>query len=182
MTESLPDEYLGREFPWAFVVDLPDANYYLKYPGTKLWPMTKVRINLRTYSRNQNAAPYQNTYYEELWYHYHMPVGLRRYSQIAIAEQTNGAIIVCPGDGTADPLQRPLAISDAIVRLVADVALRHAATALVLVPEDDYEFIVEGLSQFQFLPRSPGAPIRSIGIHLRAYPGGKDEHFYLQKQ
>jgi len=182
MTESLPDEYLGNNFPWAFVVDLPDANYYLKYSGTKLWPMTKVRVNLRNYGQVQNGVPYQSTYYEQLWYYYHKSAGLRRYNQIAIPAQTSGAIIVCPGDGSADPLQRPLAISDTLVRLAADIALRNAATSLVLVPAEDYQFIVEGLAQYKFLPRSPAVPVQSIGIHLRAYPEGNDEYFYLQKQ
>jgi hypothetical protein len=180
MTNQLPDDYLGREFPWAFVLDLPDANSYLKYPGSKLWPITKVRVNLRSYSKNSSS--YENTSYEELWYHYHLPAGLRRYSRVAIAEQSYGAIIVCPGDGTADPLQRPLAIADAIVRLVVDIQMRHASTALVLVPDDDYECIVGGLSEFHFFPASPGVPIQSLGIHLRAYPGGSDQRFYLQKQ
>src|SRR5262249_30857467 len=99
MTQELPDDYLGREFPWAFVVDLPDANNYLKYPGSKLWPMTKVRVNLRTYSGK--SASYESTTYEELWYHYHLPVGLRRTNQVALAQHSWGAIIVCPGYGTA---------------------------------------------------------------------------------
>jgi len=179
MTEDLPDEYLGRHFPWAFVVDLPDANSYLKYPGSKLWPMTKVRVNLRIYGAN--SASYEKTLYEELWYHYHLPAGLRRHNDIALAQQSWGAIIVCPGGGTADPLQRPLAITDAIVRLVVDIQLRHASTALVLVPQDDYETVAAGLTEFKFFPRSPGMPFQGVGIHLRAYPQGNDERFYLQK-
>src|SRR5262249_20364228 len=152
---------------------------YLKYPGSQLWPIAKVRVNLRTYSNN--SASYANTRYEELWYHYHLPTGLRRYNQIDLMRQTWGAIVVCPGDGTTDPIQRPLAITDAIVRLVVDIEMRQAGTALVLVPEDDYESIREGLSQFHFVPLSPGMPIQSIGIHLRSYPSsdGSDERFYL---
>jgi hypothetical protein len=178
MTEELPNDYLGREFPWALVVDVPDANSYLKYPGSKLYPMTKVRVNFRTYSGN--GAAYENTAYEDLWYHYHLPAGLRRYNEIPLSSQSKGAIIVCPGDGTAEPIQRPLAIADAIVRLVVDVEMRNAMTALVLVPDDDYECVAEGLSQFHFMPSSPGTPIQNIGIHLRSYPGSKDERFYLQ--
>jgi len=179
MTEELPDDYLGQEFPWVFVVDLPDADSYMKYPNSSLWPITKVRVNLRTYS---NSASYENTFYEALWYHFHLPAGLRRYNEIAIAEGTSGAIIVCPGAGSASPLQRPLAITDTIVRLVVDITLRHASAALVLVPEDEYECIVEGLADFHFFPRSPGLPIRSIGIYLRAYPQGGEGRFYLQNQ
>jgi hypothetical protein len=181
MTEELPDEYLGREFPWAFVIDLPDSNSYLKYHGSKLWPITKVRVNLRTYEKGLTGT-YDTAAYEELWYHYHLPTALRRYTQISIPDGSRGAIIVCPGDGTADPMQRPLAVTDAIVRIVTDIELRHATTGLVLVPQDDYECVVEGLAQFHFAPAAPGIPIQTMGIHLRAYPQGMDQSFYLQKQ
>jgi hypothetical protein len=42
--------------------------------------------------------------------------------------------------------------------------------------------VVEGLAQFHFAPAAPGIPIQTMGIHLRAYPQGMDQSFYLQKQ
>jgi hypothetical protein len=181
MTADIPDAYLAQQFPWALIIDLPDANSYLQYPNSKIWPITKVRVNLRTYE-NKNSDAYQNTFYEALWYHYHLPAGLRRYSEITLPEQSRGAIVVCPGYGTANPLQRPLAVTDTIVRLVADVTLRHASAVIVLVPQDDYDCIAEGLHEFHFFPQIPGQPIAGIGLLLRAYPAGSEGRFYLQKQ
>jgi hypothetical protein len=180
MTAEIPDAYLAQQFRWAFVVDLPDANSYLKYDGATIWPITKVRVNLRTYTDKASAA-YTGTLYETLWYHYHLPAGLRRYNQIALPEQSKGAIVVCPGYFTAKPLQRPLAITDTIVRLAADITLRHAETVIVLVPQDDYDCIAEGLREFHFFPQIPGQPVVGLGIFLRGYPNGSECRLYLQK-
>jgi hypothetical protein len=182
MTQALPDDYLGTEFNWAMILDLPDVNYYLKYPASKLWPLTKVHIDLRAYSQDKNNTPPTNTFYEEFWYHKQAPVGLRRYNQISITKQSNGAIIVCPGDITADLLQRAPAIADAIVRLVVDIQFRNAVVALVLVPQYDYDNVAEALSQYNFFVGTIGSPIRPLAIHLRAYPEGKDEMFYFIKK
>src|SRR5271163_2303912 len=80
MTEFIPDDYLGTEFPWAMVLDLPDTSYYLNYRGSKLWTLTRVRVNLRAYSQANNRQPPTTTFYENLWYHNQSPIGLRRYN------------------------------------------------------------------------------------------------------
>lgn len=181
MARDLPENYLGTEFTWAMVLDLPDMRHYLSYPGAKLKPIAKVQVHFRSYPHEYNHPPLTNTLYEELWYHNEVPIGLRRYNQISIPRQCDGAIIVCPGDGTSDELQRASAITDAIVRLVVDVQFRNALTGLVLVPSAEYDNVAEGLSRYRFLVSHIGSPIRPISIHLRAYPKGKDQIFYLQK-
>lgn len=181
MARDLPDNYLGTEFNWAMVLDLPSMQNYLNYPGTKLRPMAKVQVHFRSYPHEYNRPPSTNILYEELWYHNDVPIGLRRYNQISIPTQCDGAIVVCPGDAASDELQRASAITDAIVRLVVDAQFRNALTGLVLVPSADYDNVAEGLSRYKFLVAHIGSPIRPISIHLRAYPKGKDQIFYLQK-
>lgn len=178
--EDLPDDYLGSEFAWAMILDLPDMTYYLNYPGSKLWPLTKVRVHLRSYRQEKIRTPPTNTFYEELWYHRQSPIGLRRYNQITVAPLSDGAVIVCPADDTSDLLQRPPAIADAIVRLLVDMQFRKAVIGLVLVHEDEYDDIAKALSQYRFFAQSGNLPIRPLSIHLRAYPKGKDQVFYLQ--
>lgn len=181
IARDLPDTYLGTEFTWAMVLDLPDMRHYLNYPGTKLSPIAKVQVHFRSYPHEYNRPPSTNTLYEELWYHNDVPIGLRRYNQISIPAQCDGAIVVCPRDVTSDEAQRASAITDAIVRLVVDVQFRNTLTGLVLVPSADYDNVAEGLSRYKFLVAHIGSPIRPISIHLRAYPKGKDQIFYLQK-
>jgi len=179
MKEALPDDYLEREFSWTMVVYQPDRRDYLKYPGSKLWPLTNIRVDLRTYPPGQTGAA--TTLYEDLWYHDHLPMGLRRHHEIAIAEQSIGAIIICPADDTSDVMQRDQAVTDAIVRLLVDVQFRKAVTGLVLVPADEYDSIASTLSQYNFFPAGPRVNICPVNLHLQAYPEGRDEFFYFQK-
>jgi hypothetical protein len=180
MAEFIPDDYLGTQFPWALVMDLPDASYYLNYRGSKLWPLTRVRVNLRTYSQQNNREPPTTTYYEDLWYHNQSPIGLRRYNEISIPRLSYGAIIVCPGDSTSNSLQRAQAIADAFARLLVDIQFRNASAGLVLVPEDEYDTITEALGQFGFVAASTNPTLQPMSLHLRAYPEGADEFFYIQ--
>lgn len=177
MTESLPDDYLGSEFSWSMVLDLPDVDYYLKYRGSKLWPLTKITVNLKCYPQRNKCITATSTFYEEFWYRNEIPVGLRRYNQISIPPQSDGAIIVCPGDSESDLSSRAPAIADALVRLLVDVQFRNAVIGIVMVPGSEYDAIASTLSRYKFFKNSP---IRPISIHLRAYPNGKDDMFYLQ--
>jgi hypothetical protein len=182
MAEDLPDDYLGTEFAWVMVLDLPDAKYYLNYPGSKLSPLTKVRVRYRSFPQKSQWTIPTNTAYEELWYKGEVPVGLRRHSEIAIPYLTNGAIIVCPGDGEADFAQRAPAIADAIVRVMVDIQFRQGVTALVLVPKEEYDYIAARLAQYKFFAAENGSIIRPVNMHMRAYPSGKDELFFLQNE
>jgi hypothetical protein len=181
IAEDIPDDYLGTEFPWAMILDLPDVGYYLNYPGSKLWPLTKVRVNLRTYSPANNREPPIQTLYEDLWYHNQSPIGLRRYNEISISRQSYGALIVCPGNNTGNTKQRAQAIADAITRLSVDIHFRNASTGLVLVPEDEYDTVADALGQFGFVAAGTNPTVQPMNLHLRAYPEGADEFFYIQQ-
>jgi hypothetical protein len=182
MTQALPDDYLGTQFAWTMVLDLPDTSYYLNYPGSKLWPITKVRIHLNSYRQDTNRIPSKSTYYEEFWYHKQSIVGLRRFNQFALFPLSLGAIIVCPAENTSSESQRIPAITDSIVRLLVDIQFHNAVTGLVLVPESEYDDIAEALAQYNFFAPDGTSQMRAVSIRLRAYPQGKENIFYLQNQ
>lgn len=177
--QLLPDDYLQREFSWALVVYQPDKSHYLKYPGSKLWPVTNLRVDLRTYPRDRTVP--LTTCYEDLWYHDSLPIGLRRQNEIAIAEQSIGAIIVCQANDTSRAAERTQEVTDAVVRLLVDAQFRKAVTGLILVPACEYDSIASALSQFNFFPAGPRVQVGPVNLHLRAYPEGGDAFFYFQK-
>jgi hypothetical protein len=185
MSQDLPDDYLGSEFAWTMILNLPDTNYYLNYQGSKLWPVTKVEVYSRTYRQDGKPIPPKNTLYEEFWYHKQVPLGLRRHTQIVISPQTDGALIVCPAESCTINTQRPPAIANALIRLLVDVQFRNSVIGLVLVPRDEYEGIADALAQYNFFPPDGTSHIRPISIHMRGYPDDevvKDDIFYLQNQ
>jgi hypothetical protein len=180
MSQDLPDSYLGREFSWAMILNLPDEKHYLNYPGSKLLPVTKVRVQLKSYPKESYYVPPSNALYEELWYHGQVPLGMRRFSQNSIAKQSMGAIVICPGDAKADPIQRASAIGDAIVRLLIDAQLHASVVGLVLVPADEFDSVAAALSEYNFVPSRKCTHMQPMNLHLRAYPDGQDDMFYLQ--
>lgn len=182
MSEDLPDDYLGTEFAWVMVLNSSDAKYYLNYPGSKLSPLTKVAVRYRAFPQKSQSTIPTTTSYEDLWYKGEVPVGLRRYNDIAIPYLSNGAMIFCPAEDQPDLDKRASAIADAIVRLLVDVQLRMGVTALVLVPNEDYESVAAALTQFNFFPAGNGVTIQPINMRLRAYPAGKDQMLFLQSQ
>ena len=182
MTEDLPDDYLGTNLAWAMVLNLPDADYYLNYPGSKLSPLTKVEVRYRAFPQKSQWTTPTTTSYEDLWYKGEVPVGLRRHNDIAIPRLSNGAIIVCPADYESDLNKRAPAIADAIVRLLVDVQFRLGVRALVLVPQEEYDNIAAALAQFNFFPAGNGVTIQPVNMRLRGYPDGKDRMFFLQPQ
>lgn len=182
MTQALPDDYLGTQLDWAILLDLPDTSYYLNYPGSKLWPVTKVSVHFRSYRQDARRAPTTDTFYEELWYHKQAVLGMRRFHQFSIPQYSMGAIIVCPADSQSDLSLRAPAITDAILRLLVDIQFRNGVTGLVMVPQNEYENIADALAQYNFFAPDGHSRMRAISVHMRGYPEGKDTLFYLQNQ
>jgi hypothetical protein len=178
VNDYIPDSYLSENFNWTLVLDLPDVHHYLNYPKSKLWPLTEVHANLRSYDRDDVDCV--TTYYEDLWYHNETPVGLRRHNQITINRNSGGALIVCPADENADFPRRASAIANAIVRLNMDVQLRNASISLVLVPDNEYEGVSDALTSYK-MSSSTNPAFSPVSFHMRAYPEGEEDHyFYLR--
>jgi hypothetical protein len=179
LAATLPDQNLRAEYEWAIILDQSDVNGMLNYGGSKVWPLTKVRVQYRPYKEGANAVPPSSILYEDVWYHDAATLGLRRYNEISIAERSFGAIVMCPGKlNQENRHSRALAMVDSIMRLVVDVQLRNAETTVVLVPANSYDDISEALRSFNFFAATPGVPLSPLSIHVRAYPEGADQFFY----
>jgi hypothetical protein len=177
MHEVVPDGYLNDQFQWTITLDLPDANQYLKYPKSKLWPLTRVRADFKSnVAKDPTSA---KTYYEELWYHDDVVIGLRRHNAITLPPNTQGAVVVCPGSDDADISKRAAAIADAITRLTIDVQLRDASLGVVLVPESEFKTISAALAANRFRAGDDSSSFSPLSVHLLSYPGGEDTTLYL---
>ena len=79
VTADLLDPKLEEQFDWAMFIDVRDIKSYLKYPTSRLHPVTNLKVIYRPLARGQRSEDYVKArVYEEFWYHDHMPIGLKR--------------------------------------------------------------------------------------------------------
>jgi hypothetical protein len=175
INSDLSDPYLDREFDWAMFVDARELKDYLKYPGSKLYPVTNVRVTFRSIQRGINPQRMPTEAYEEIWYHDGLPIGLHRHRNLKLAPGAMGIIVL--GSSTEES-DRTAAMCNALIRLIMDVELHKAVISLVQVPREEYEGIALGLEKYGFLPESKGINQSSPNIHLRSSPKGRDEYYY----
>lgn len=179
VTADLLDPRLEEQYDWAMFVDVHELKGYLQYPGSRLYPLTDVRVIYRPLAKGKRGADYVKAkVYEEFWYHNHIPVGLKRNEQLKIAPDKFGIIYVQPRDGEGDHLD---ATANAVVRIAADLWLNDVLLGYVVVPYNLFDQMVSELGRFNF---SKSASINSgaqLTIHLRSNPAGRDQIFFYQK-
>ena len=93
---NLVDPILQKEFQWAMFIEMNDNKPYLNYPGTKLNPLTLLRVTANTFQQGMNitanSTPAQ--LYEDFWYSEEVPIGLRRFRALNIGTNQIGAIFL----------------------------------------------------------------------------------------
>ncbi len=175
---KLMDPYLQKEFNWAMYIDLEEDKPFLNYAGSRLNPLTQLRVTTSSFQRGTtktlDSAPAQ--VYEEFWYHEETPVGLRRYRALDIKSNEIGAIFL-GGKGN-----NVAAAAKVLLRLALDLDLHQLSPGIVVVPLDKYDLIASELGRYSFFPRMLATSGQQFSIHLRSHPyrKNKDEYFYLQ--
>jgi hypothetical protein len=182
---DLTDDYLKGEYDWAMFLNVQDVDHYLNYSGSKLHPLTKVRVYFNTYQRRSQSGSGSATavtapakLYEELWYYQGKPVGLRRRNQLNIAPDSSGALVVGQSDGAPE---HSLALANALVRLALELQFQHIVTSVVMVPQETYDAITADLGYYRFYNDIAAGAGVQMSIHTRSYPQQKDEYYYLRK-
>ncbi|HEY9755905.1 MAG TPA: hypothetical protein V6C97_12135 [Oculatellaceae cyanobacterium] len=175
---QLVDPILPKQFQWAMFVEMNENMQYLNYPGSKLNPLTRLRVTANTYPRATNSAPSINPaqLYEDFWYHEDQPIGLRRFGALNIERNQIGAIFLgTAGDNSA-------AAGRVLVRLAVELDLQGLSPSVIEVPLDKYDAIVSELAHYSFAPKICAMAGRQFSIHLRSYPykTNKDAYYYLQ--
>ncbi len=173
----LMDPYLQKEFNWAMFIDLQEDKPYLRYPGSRLNPITQLRVTCSSFQRGitnrSDSTPAE--VYEEFWYHEETPIGLRRYRSLDLKSNQIGAIFLGGRGNNA------AAAAKVLLRLAIELDLQQLSPSLVVVPLDKYDLIASELGRYSFFPRMSASSGRQFSIHLRSNPyrKNKDEYFYL---
>ncbi len=173
---NLVDPVLQKEFKWAMFAEMNDNKPYLNYPGSKLNPLTLIRVTAKTFQQGMNTESTPAQLYEEFWYRDDVPVGLRRFRALNIGPDQIGAVFL----GSTG--NNNVAAAKMLVRLAVELDLQQLQTSVFEVPLDKYDVIASQLAHYSFLPKMSATKGRQFSIHLRAYPYNKykDSYFYLQ--
>jgi hypothetical protein len=180
---DLVDNYLESQFDWAMLIDQHNMNDHFTYEGSRLNPLTKVRVKVRSFNKSKNGindSPAQ--VYEELWYHQRKPLGLHRLTQLSMPPvDSNGAVIIRKADKQSSPGERAFPLANTLVRLLIELQVKQIVVSVVLIPAEDYAGIAGALETYHFFP-SEGTDAQGpqMSIHLRSYPPGQDEYYFYR--
>jgi hypothetical protein len=170
----LTEDEVAERSDWVMVLDVTQKPNYLKYPGSKLCPITQVRVS---YLDCLGKLPARAVLYEDLWYHDGQPIGCRRYSQMTIKQfDRRGTIFLKPGK---DASANTPAVANAIVRLTVDLNVHDVSAAAVIVPEEVHRQLISDFSALSFFKR----PVQSgaqVNIRLVSNPRVFDEYLYYK--
>ncbi len=170
----LTEDEVAERSDWVMVVDAMRLPNYLRYPGSKLCPITQVRVS---YLNCLDKIPARPVLYEDFWYHDGQPIGCRRYSLMTIKPiDRRGTIFVKPGK---DISANTAAVANAIVRLTVDLNVHDVSAAAVIVPEELHRQLVSDFGGFGFLKRAVQAGAQ-VGIRLVSNPRVFDEYLYYK--
>lgn len=175
---DLVDERLQHETDWALMLDVQDINHFLNYSGSQLHPLSRVRVSFRNYPRAaEGTQPQDSRTYEQFWYYDGKPIGLRRRSEVHIAPDSTGLIVLGSTDGKPEHTQ---ALTNALIRIVLDLQFKRATASTVLVGEQDYDLIAAALNRYHFYPITPTNGTQLV-IHLSCNHAAREEFFFYTK-
>lgn len=171
---NLKDAYIEREFEWAAYIHARNSNSFLNYPQSRLTPLTKVSVTFRDGVKSPAKM------YEEFWYHYGKPLGMRRLNEFTVKADKVGAIVL---GGPEDSANSTHALVNALVRVLLDTQLRHLSTSVVIVPKDQFDDITTALAEYNFRTNDePPTSGEQFSITLRSTPYGYERVLFLQRQ
>ncbi|HEY9732748.1 MAG TPA: hypothetical protein V6C89_12595 [Drouetiella sp.] len=174
------DDWFNRQFDWVVYMSLSPMDNFLKYPGSTMSPIMRVPVEYR-YSPNRTfrkSYPLERQKYEEIWYHDGRAVGLRRYKELNLSQQEQGAVYITPNPRNGQNVPE---LTNALVRLVLDIYAKRTILATIVVPQELFENFANALAQYNFFKLTivyPGGPGNNMSIHLVSEPFGTERYFY----
>ncbi len=124
-----------------------EMNNYIKFSGTKLNSIVKVRVECRKDTKNNRNAPLFR--YEDLWYQKGAPLGSKKYGPIPINERDQVAIFVKSKLGLMTEAE-VAACASALVLLRLDLTLNRNLIVTIRVPDQALEGLVSELRKQNF--------------------------------
>ncbi|MBX9691220.1 MAG: hypothetical protein K2Z81_02480 [Cyanobacteria bacterium] len=175
LADHSDEEKLDRQHDWVIFADIQDKLSLFKYKGSRLYPVTNVRLSLRPISNSRRKAiDLKTERYQDLWFHHGQVVGSRRYKPLDLTPNSVGTIIIRNLSEEQDSCQ---AAAGAVVQLSVDLFLRRILVSSVVIPQDRYNDFTESLATYGFTSSATeGLP--QMSIHLRSKPYVRDQYFY----
>lgn len=169
----LTEEEVAERSDWVIVLDATSLPNYLRYPGSRLCPITQVHVS---YLNCLGKSLARTVLYEDLWYRDGQPIGCRRYSLLNMGKfDRRGTIFVRPSAAIANTS----ALANAIVRLSVDLNAHDVAAAAVIVPEEMHKQLLSDFGTFGFYKRVVRSGAQA-NIHLVSNPRVFDEYLYYK--
>lgn len=174
---DVPRDYLDREYDWTIFVDASAVEQYLNYKGSKLHPLTKVRVSVQKSPRSlQNDEEATEYVYEDFWYYKGKPIGLHRKHKLDIRQGLCGLVVI---RHTSNQPGQVMSVTNAALRVLVDLQYAKLVTNTFMVAEEDYEEVSGCLNEFGFYKGIQPSAGKQLGIDLRTFPTRREERFYL---
>lgn len=176
------ETHLNINNDWIIYVDVAKQKQLFSNPGSKLKPITNVRVSWRKTTRvcadEEELKPRP---YEDLWYHDGKAIGSHRLNKLTIDRNKRGAIYVRT---TGDVSAEPRAVAHAIVRLLLQSMLKESILTAVIVPRDMFREVVAELGHFGFFAEVEGAETSGIqtSMYVTSNPPGMDVYMFYRKR
>lgn len=176
------ETHLNINNDWIIYVDVEKKKQLFANPGSKLRPITNLRVSYRKTTRvSLDEEDLKTRVYEDLWYHEGKAMGSHRLNKLNIDRNKRGAIYVRT---TPDASTEPRAVAHAIVRLLLQSMLKDSILTAVIVPRDMFREVVSELGHFGFFAEVEGAESSGIqtSMYITSNPPGMDLYMYYRKQ
>lgn len=176
--DAYNDTYMALRYDYVVNIQSSELNNFLKYDGSKLFPVTKLAISYKYAPRNQEDKVAAPQHYEDLWYSQAAPVGCRRYAPLNISPGSKGAIFLSNTNSN-----NPFAAANAAIRIILDSNLLRSNCSVVIVPREMFEAVSSAFGTFGFYrvtvapeSRYPGI----ISLTLLSKPPGQARQFVFE--
>lgn len=168
---------------WIMYVDVQRKKQLFAYPGSKLRPITNLRVSYRKSKRvaSDDEEAINPKLYEELWYHQGKAVGSRRFARLGIESGKKGTIYVRTTD---DAQAEPQAVANAIVRLCVQLWIKDVVVTTVVVPRDMFREVATAMGELNFysMPSDANIPGMNVSMYMVSNPGGMEAYMYYLKK
>jgi len=176
------ETHLNINNDWVVYIDVERKKQLFNNPGSKLKPMTNIRVSYRKTTRSaQEGEETTPKIYEDLWYHNGRAMGSHRFRKLGIDRSKRGAIYVRTTD---DATLEPRAVANAIVRLTIELMVKDSILTAVVVPRDMFREVMTELAHFGFVVEAEGTVTTGVqtNLFLTSNPKGEDAYLYYRKK
>lgn len=177
------EQMMQKQYDYILYVDVYTINKFMNYKGSQFTPMDVLVVTFkRTTSpfSMQKLTPEQllPRKYEEIWYANGKAVGMKRFIDLPVNAQLQGAIYFRSDmdNGVGD---HTLPCANCAVRLLLDIYIKRSILAAVIVPGSCFQQFGTDLGQLNFflLTQAIGGGGATMTMHVTSYPRGLEKYY-----